>query len=234
MTITQERIFLDGSRGRLSGELAYPDSSPKAAVLIVGPHPYMGGHMENNVVAALANALASADCAALRFDYAGVGESDGGPVDVAESLDAFWSTGRAPEDPLMVEDARAAMAWLTSQTGDRPLFIVGYSFGAWAAAQVVMDDMAGLILLSPTLEKHDFSRIEPLSHRLPMLIVHSENDFATSIERYERWRAHEARRAESIRVDGADHFHIGREDELARSCIAFIERRLIDLGETST
>src|SRR5262245_12832064 len=98
--ITLERVRIPVADGQLSGELAYPDGPPAFASVIVNPHPHMGGSMHNNLVTALADRVASHGVTR-RFDYRGVGESDGTRLDLADSLGEFWKTGKAPEDPLM-------------------------------------------------------------------------------------------------------------------------------------
>jgi alpha/beta superfamily hydrolase len=218
--VTQERVWITGPRGRMCGELAYPDGAILATALLVGPHPFMGGRMDNNVIAALARELPHAGIVALRFDYAGIGCSEGLLPDVAGSMDEFWATGRAPEDPLMVEDARTCLSWLTEQEPDAPTVIIGYSFGAWATVQITPHDASAMVLVSPTLEQHDFSRCIRLP--MPKLIVYSENDFATKHDRFQEWQRAQGPLTRGCRLDGADHFYRGREDQLAAACTEFI------------
>ena len=64
--------------GELEAELAYPAvDRAKRAIVIVGPHPLLGGDMQNNLVAALAERLAATGSMTLRFNYEGVGASSG-------------------------------------------------------------------------------------------------------------------------------------------------------------
>lgn len=178
----RESIAIGPPGRRLGGELAYaPDTEPDFAALVIGPHPYMGGTMQNALIAAMARALARAGGVSLRFDYAGTGRSrERATMDVAASMSAFWKTGHAPEDPERLADAEAAFQSLDA-LGVQPLLLVGYSFGAaaaWRLVQAEAADVAGVALISPTLSRHDFARATGGPLR-PTLVIHSRDDFCT-------------------------------------------------------
>ena len=224
--VLTERVFFPGPAGRLAGELAYPvKASPRRACLLVNPHPYMGGRMGNNVVTRLAAGLPEADTITLRFDYAGVGESErdpARPVDVARSMSEFWATGRAPEDPGWIEDARAALCWLHEQA-PAPLVLIGYSFGAHVAATILDDRVRELVLVSPTPARHDLSSVR--TRTCPKLIIYSDNDFATPAEVTERWVAGLPEPKRAVRISGAEHFFRGAEPRLIAVTRDFLARR---------
>lgn len=180
--LLRESIAIRRSGRRLGGELAYaPDADPAFAALVIGPHPYMGGTMQNALIAAIALALARAGGVSLRFDYAGTGRSrERATVDVAASMAAFWKSGHAPEDPERLADAEAALRSLEA-LGVQPLLLVGYSFGAaaaWRLVQAEAVNVAGAALVSPTLSRHDFARV-PGGPLRPTLVIHSRDDFCT-------------------------------------------------------
>src|SRR5665213_3140276 len=94
--INEDVLFLAGPH-LLHGELAYPEEGRAlGAVVFAGPHPLLGGNMRNNVVRCLGDGLAQRGLLTLRFDYRGVGRSQGPPVDVTQHLAEFWRTGYAP------------------------------------------------------------------------------------------------------------------------------------------
>lgn len=222
--ILQERVRFAGSLGRLAGELAYPWSQPQAAALIVNPHPYMGGHMDNNVVAALAAGLARAGLATLRFDYAGVGESSGPAVDLVAGMAEFWSTGRSPMDRAMSEDVASAAKWLRANA-PLPLVLVGYSFGAHAAQAALADHVAAVVLVSPTVVHHDLFVLAALT--LPRLVIYSDKDFSTPRQRTEAWLAAMTPPVVARCIRGANHFFKGRETELVGICRRFLSEHLV-------
>ena len=68
--LIREQVYIPGPRGRLVGELSYPDNTTaNAVVLIANPHPLMGGAIANNVIERLAMDLPAHGCVTLRFDY---------------------------------------------------------------------------------------------------------------------------------------------------------------------
>lgn len=216
-SIECERVRIPGPRGKLPGELAYAAAEPSLAVLLVPPHPHMGGSMENNIIRHLAADLPSIGAATLRFDYAEI-------ADVPASMAQFWQTGHAPEDPLMTEDAAAAQTWL-ARAARTPQVVIGYSFGAFVAIQLAARTRpAALVLISPTIGQHDFSHLRRFSG--PTLVIYSDDDFATPALRIERWLSTMRPQLESRCIAGANHFFLNRESELTGICQRFIQSAL--------
>ncbi len=217
--LVRERVRLGFDGGFLTGELAYGFDQPAGAVLLLNPHPYMGGRMDNNVIAALATGLASAGYVTLRFDYRGVGTSDGAPVDLAQAMDEFWTTGHAPMDPLMIADAELALGWLRHQT-DAPLALIGYSFGAYVLSQVVTADTRGVVVISPTINHHDLAPLRTVDADL--LVVTSDNDFAASSEDLDTWCRDLVRPLTRVNLAGAEHFYRNQEPDVLDACGRFL------------
>src|SRR5256712_10499542 len=101
--------------GRLEGTLRIPDETPRGIVVVAHPLPTHGGTMRNPLVAAIARACAERGWYALRFNFRGVGKSEG-----------EWTGGRAE-----TEDLAAAVDHARSFAPALPLGLVGYSFGAF-------------------------------------------------------------------------------------------------------
>ena len=215
--IEHERVHIPGPRGELAGELAYAAASPALAVLLVPPHPHMGGSMDNNIIRHLAADLPSMGAITLRFDYAGI-------VDLAASMAEFWQTGHAPEDPLMVADAAAAQTWF-ARSAALPQVVIGYSFGAFVAVTLAArTEPRALVLISPTIGQHDFSELRRFSG--PILVVYSDDDFATPGQQIEQWLRVAGRPIASRCIAGANHFFLNREAEIADLCRPFIQNAL--------
>lgn len=223
--VIEERTRIPGHRGELAGILAYPagaTAAPRFGCLLVNPHPHMGGTMSNKLVSELAVGLAENAALTLRFDYAGVGESAGAAagIDLAESMRAFWSSGSAPEDPLMVRDAADALEYLRGLDAGLPIALVGYSFGAYVIGQIAPPDAAAAVVIAPTLRQHDFSM---LRHRsFPLLLAHSDDDFATPLQTTRDWFDALAEPKQAHCVAGGQHFFRGREREIMLRCREFI------------
>ncbi len=225
--ITRESVYIAGPIGRLAGELCYPDTVTKAAVLIANPHPLMGGAVNNNVIERLALDLPAHGYVTLRFDYGGVGNSGGEPVDVAENMRRFWETGTTDADPRMGEEAGQVASWLSLQF-DQPIVGVGYSFGAYALTASALDRLAALAMISPTVTRHDF---DPLGNSdIPVMAIYSDDDFATPAEVTRDWIESLGPRARGHLLVGGEHFYRGLEPRVVDLCVTFFGRSLDDRG----
>lgn len=209
--VIRESVALPGPRGVLTGELAYGDGPPRGSALLIGPHPYMGGTMDNNIIAHLALSLVGGGRVTMRFNYRDVTDDA-----LAESMVAFWRTGHAPQDEALVAEAVAARDWLLGNV-DGPLVIVGYSFGAHAACAGLDDRVSHVVLIAPTVKHHTYHGLE--SCRLPKLVIYSNDDFATTQLATETWFAGLARPRSKKCLLGCDHFFKGHEACVA-ACVA--------------
>ena len=216
LAIAQELICIplpDG--GSLAAELFYPETGqPRSATLLCNPHPYMGGTMGNPLITAIAHALAASGGLALRFDYSGVGQSTGAPVSVAESMAAFWATGRAPLDPVCIDNARTAAEYL-AQMADQSVCLAGYSFGAFVANELARPATPALAFIAPTLRQHTLSGG---SAQTRVLTVYSDNDFATPVSVTEQWLSTLSPPCRTLFLPGGDHFFKGQEARVADAC----------------
>lgn len=111
-----ERITVQGPVGRLEAELYRPleGSAPRAAAVVCHPHPLHGGTMRNNVVHRTARGLHDAGLAVMRFNFRGVGGSEG------------VHDGEGAEE----EDLAAALTEMRERYPGVPLWAAGFSFGS--------------------------------------------------------------------------------------------------------
>lgn len=201
--ILEEGVRIPTDAAELDGVLAYPFAGqPERAALVVGPHPMMGGRIENNVVRAVGRGLAEHGFLTLRFRFSGAGPS-------AETMDEFWRSGQAPDDPQRVDDARAAFRWL-GDVHPAPTVAIGYSFGAALLAHLCADPhISHIVMIGATLAQHDY---DPIAESpLPKLVITADNDFATPLETTRSWfdRAREPKRM--VTIETAEHFYRGQE-----------------------
>src|SRR5271163_4574495 len=129
----EQRVTFASGVLTLEGLLARPEGAkPVRGAVVCHPHPLYGGSMYNNVVDAVLAAMWKKEWATLRFNFRGVGESEG------------EHDGGAGE----AEDVAAAMAFVTSLSGVQPegAVLAGYSFGSIAAltAAPKIQDPGGL------------------------------------------------------------------------------------------
>src|SRR5262252_6664360 len=137
------RLTLAGPAGRLEALLDEP-ASPRAAAVFAHPLPTHGGTMHTKAVFQGTKGLQRAGCAVLRFNFRGVGQSDGA-----------FDNGRGEAD-----DYNAALEFIASRYPGLPLWAAGFSFGAWIALEVGAADprVSALIGIAPPVTKYDFSR----------------------------------------------------------------------------
>ncbi len=205
VTLTAGSLQLEGRRHQ-------PPQNPVGLCLVAHPHPQFGGDMDNNVVLAVCRAANARNLAAVRFNFRGVGASQ----------------GRSAGGEAEIEDLRGVLDDLheRSETRDLPFVLAGYSFGAWAAwrAAAQARGLSGLILVSPPMRlmAFDFS----LNPRLLALFVVGDHDAFCSPNKLAR-ALENAGRAETPRVvRGADHFWLGHETALEAIVGEFFVRGL--------
>lgn len=209
-------IIFNGPSGRLEARY-YHSKEPKAPVaLVLHPHPLHGGTMNNKVTYAMFKALVNQGFSVLRFNFRGVGKSQGEFDDGIGEL----------------EDATCAMDWVQDQNPESGIFwIAGFSFGAWIAMQLMMrrPEIMSFISVSPPANKYDFSFLSPCT--ASGLIVQGSKDTIVP-EKYPASLADKLTMQKNIDieykvVDNADHFFRDQMDILENSFSEFIEERLV-------
>jgi hypothetical protein len=190
---------LSGPAGRLEALLEEPEhGEPRFAALACHPHPLYGGTMHNKVVYRLARGLRHAGGVVLRFNFRGVGGSEGQHANL---------TGE-------IEDARAALAWLRQRYPALPYALAGFSFGSRVITRLGCEaaDARFLMALGFPTRMGAASYLEACA--APRIFIQSTHDeFAPRAdmeELYERLSGPK----ELHWVEAADHFFAGALDAL--------------------
>ena len=199
-----ETVLLATADGlTLEGD-AFVPSEPWAAAVVAHPHPLYGGDRRNSVVEALCRALHDTGVATVRFDFRGVGRSEGEHDDgQAERLDVV-----------------AALDVAAPFAADGPVLVAGYSFGALVALDVVDPRLSAWLAVAPPLPA---ARAEPLAstdHRPKLLLVPDHDQFSppsVATERAAGWRS---TTIETIPM--ADHFLAGATAKVADHAVAYL------------
>ncbi len=207
---SNESFDIAGPAGRLEAILMAPDVPPVAAAVVCHAHPQHGGVMHFKVVFRAAKALQAQDVAALRFNFRGVGRSEGA-----------YDEGRGEQD-----DARAALDEMARRFPGLPLVIGGFSFGSSMALRVGGDDprvRAVFALGFPVRMVPDTAFLD--RGRRPRLFVQGEHDeFGTG----EDVRALVSRLPgpkTMVVVPDTDHFFAHRLDALQEAVAAWAAGR---------
>ncbi len=201
-----ERLILDGPAGRLEAILETPTDVPVAgSALVCHPHPQQGGTMQNKVAHTLAKAFVRCGYRALRFNFRGVGDSEGSYDEARGELD----------------DALAAFSYLQQQWPKDPLWISGFSFGAAIAinaATKVQPD--GLVSIAPAVYR--FANNLDIQPECPWLIVHGDQDELIPVEETLEWvNRMEPGPVLNVFADTGHFFH-GKLLELREAVVTFV------------
>jgi len=178
--------------GELSIEGLYAPGKGTQCVVITHPHSQMGGSMKNNVVEAMVSAFSGEGYSTLRFNFRGVGRSEG-----------TFDDGVGEQ-----EDVKGAIAFC-KEKGFDDITLAGYSFGAWVNSRFLagFDDLADVIMVSPPIDFVDFD-FSPLMGRCGLVICGDRDQFCP-LHSLEGIIRELGSRLEI--VTGADHFYFGKE-----------------------
>jgi alpha/beta superfamily hydrolase len=187
-TMAEEPVFFMSGTLQIQGLL---QSRPgDKGVVITHPHPLYGGSMHNNVVESLVHAYQQAGYATLRFNFRGVGSSQG-----------KYEDGQGEQ-----EDVKAALHYLVEQ-GKNVVDLAGYSFGAWVNALTRPDGdiIRQMIMVSPPVAFLDFG--PPQSIPQLRLVVAGSRDEIAPPELIQTILPNWNSSARLEIIEGADHFY---------------------------
>jgi uncharacterized protein len=199
----EKKIAFVSEDNRLEG--IYAQGSNGKGVVITHPHPLYGGDMHNGVVESIADAYREKGYSTLRFNFRGVGASDGAHDD-----------GNGEQ-----EDVLAARAYL-EQTGIEQVDLVGYSFGAWVNARVGCGGSADgqMVMVSPPVAFIDYSAVGRLPC-LKLVVAGSRDAYAPTGQIRNMLPGWNDGAVFKI-IEGADHFYGGHLKKLESILEAFI------------
>ena len=192
----------------LEGIWHFPETKASLpAVIVCHPHPLYGGNMSNNVVLAICHTLAQHSIAAFRFNFRGVGKSEGN-----------FGDGIAEQ-----EDITAALALVSTSPGidQGKIGLAGYSFGAGVALPVALQDerVNLLALVSPALSDSGWEQLK--TYTKPKFIISGNHDFVIPLPVLQKHIKDVPEPKHWQVVSGADHFWLGYEEELAQKVAQF-------------
>ena len=181
-----------GKAGLLDGVAHIPNGDARVIALICHPLPTMGGTMDNKVAVTLAKTFCELGCVSLRFNFRGVGASEG------------EFTGGEGE----LEDVLAVAEFARDQFGELPFILSGFSFGGYVAALAAKKlNPRHLILAAPAVGRFEM----PLVHR-DTLVIHGEKDDVVPLADVLDWAR--PQHLPVIVLPEAEHFFHGRLTQL--------------------
>ncbi|MDX2232863.1 MAG: alpha/beta hydrolase, partial [Hyphomonadaceae bacterium] len=215
-------VIFAGPSGRVEGRYSEPKRENAPIALILHAHPRAGGSMQDRITVQLFQIFTRMGFATLRFNFRGIGRSQG----VFDNGMGELSDAASALDYLQGINPNAEQCW-----------VGGYSFGAWIGLQLLMrrPEIDGFIAVSPPANHYDLSFLAPCP--ASGLIVYGTKDGVSPPSDVERVVS-KIRTQKNIKVDaqpveGADHFYRNPQDktqdylpDVEKHVTAYLERRL--------
>jgi alpha/beta superfamily hydrolase len=194
LTRGERRSSIAGPAGTLEVAFNVPEGALRGIALIAHPHPLQGGTLDNKVVQTLAKTFAALGYAAVRFNFRGVGLSEG------QFDDGIGET----------EDALAALAAAKLEFGELQVALAGFSFGSYVQTRVAHVITAErLVLIGPAVKRFPIEVVPP-----DTIVIHGEEDDVVALADVLAWA-----RPQQLPImvfPGCGHFFHGRLPQLQR------------------
>lgn len=196
----KKAIFIAGTAGSIEAVLHLPDKEVNTVGIICHPNPQQGGTMDNKVVTTVAKAFNNMGFLSVRFNYRGVGQSDGHYGNI---------TGE-------VEDCLSVVNNVCKQWVDAKIWLAGFSFGAYIAAYVAQSiNCAQLITIAPAVDRMPFADLGKIS--CPWIVIQGEDDEVVAPGSVYRWFDRLDADKKLVKLQETGHFFHGRLIDLQQT-----------------
>lgn len=208
--LVETEISIAGPAGNLQGLLSDASADAARAVAVIcHPHPQHGGTMHNKVAHTLARTLAALGLVTVRFNFRGVGASEGAYAD---------GLGE-------VEDAVAVLDFARQRWPGRPLWLGGFSFGGMVAiAAAGQRRIDRLVTVAPPVYRMDMATVSQPD--CPWLILIGDEDELVDVDAVIAWVNELEPGPHLIVLQGVDHFFHGRLTQLKDCLIEWTDEEL--------
>src|SRR6478672_10527118 len=211
-------VIFNGSDGRLEGRYVHGEGPTPPLAMILHPHSLHGGTMNNRIVHSMYHMFARRGFSVLRFNFRGVGRSQG-------QFD--HGTGE-------LSDAASALDWAqTINPEARACWVAGFSFGAWIGMQLLMrrPEVEGFISIAPEPNRYDFSFLAPCPSS--GLIVHGDKDIVAPAKDVntlvEKLKTQKGIVIDQQTIPGANHFFEDKMEPLMETVTGYLDMRLANV-----
>jgi len=209
-----EMIF-NGPAGRLEGRYHHSKQANAPVAIVLHPHSQFGGTMNNPIVHHLYYMFVKRGFSTLRFNFRGVGRSQG-----------LFDSGQGE-----LSDAAAALDWVQSFNKEaRTCWIAGFSFGAWISMQLLMrrPEIDGFISVAPPANLYDFSFLAPCPSSGLMINGSSDSVVPTDsvAQLVERLKTQRGIMIDHQVIPNGNHFFENETDALMEAVCEYLDRRL--------
>ena len=208
-------IIIPGPEGRLEARYQKGKDQRSPICLVLHPHPRQGGTMNNKIVYNIFHAFKNIGFATLRFNFRGVGKSQGSYDNGVGEL----------------TDAAAALDWLQNENPTaQNTWIAGFSFGSWLALQLLMrrPEIAGFVAVSPPANLYDFSFLAPCP--ASGLIIQGTDDKIVEAEQVSELvdKLNKQKNLKIVykKLIGADHFFKNELDDIQDAITKYVRKSI--------
>jgi uncharacterized protein len=208
-------VIFNGPAGRIEARYHHSKAQGSPIAILLHPHPSFGGTMNNPIVHSLYYMYAQRGFSVLRFNFRGVGRSQG-----------LFENGAGE-----LSDAASALDWLQAHNREAKIcWIAGISFGAWISMQLLMrrPEISGFISVAPLAKHYDFSFLAPCP--ASGLFVNGDKDTVTPPEAVNtlvtKLKTQKGIVIEHKVLTGANHFFQDKIDDLTKTCATYLDKRL--------
>lgn len=208
-------VIFNGPAGRIEARYHHSKAQGSPVAILLHPHPSFGGTMNNPIVHSLYYMFAQRGFSVLRFNFRGVGRSQG-----------LFENGAGE-----LSDAASALDWLQAHNREAKIcWIAGVSFGAWISMQLLMrrPEISGFISVAPLAKHYDFSFLAPCP--ASGLFVNGDKDTVTPPEAVNtlvtKLKTQKGIVIEHRVLQGANHFFQDKIDDLTKICATYLDKRL--------
>ncbi len=194
--------FVAGPAGKLQLLEEGPDQEVTAVAVVCHPHSLHGGSLNNKVVHQLARAFVELGAVSIRFNFRGVGHSE----------------GRFDRGEGELEDLQAVVRWARQRWPGRPLWLAGFSFGGFVAikgAQRLQADW--LVTAAPAVTYFPSQTLSPPT--VPWLLIQGADDDVVPAEQVLRWLEGQEIEPRLVVLEDVGHFFHGRLNDLKRAVL---------------
>lgn len=199
-TLTKQETtqLIRGPEGQLEVLVSEPTEEKRSAWAIVcHPHPLYGGTMHNKVVSTLAKTYQNMGATTVRFNFRGVGRSEGS-----------FDHGNGELDDLI-----AVIDWVQQVSMKREIWLAGFSFGAFIAAKAAAQlPVNKLVTVAPAVQHFPMNEIPPII--CPWVLVQGDRDDIVPPEKVYEWAEARDPKPIILRFPEAGHFFHGQLGEL--------------------
>ena len=211
-------LIINGPGGRIEARYHHEPKADSPIALILHPHPQFGGTMNNQFVYELYYMFVERGFSVLRFNFRGVGRSQG-----------YFDNG-----PGELADAASALDWLQLQNPDsRSCWIAGMSFGTWIAMQLLMrrPEIDGFICVAPPANLYDFAFLAPCPSS--GLLISGDKDkvvpSASVAELSGKTKVQKGIKLDHTVIEGANHFFESKGDEMKSLVGNYVDKRMVEI-----